>query len=438
MHILLTGATTLTYTDDFCEEEFSEESALQRDSDPSLNEVTLLKALSLDPLEEVFMPNSLAELPGCQLEELIDSDQGVALDSADIRPVESYSDISTTFDLPFSSPTMTAPSVVSEPLCSPYQLTSPGFAPAQSFTYPHDLSLPAVPHTMPEHFVGGLEAIQVNSVLHSNDGLITGRQNSELDLICSVIEDVGHTVGSADHAHAQGAGISVSSTKLLNQLVSSGDMDSLWLPSDNYTLPLPPTSSRLSSCLTDTPLKNVSSTPSLTVRVDFCERAPSIPIGALHVNESRGSQTESGSTCQSSPFAQSTCSPVTTANGSNDHDSVSSLPPSPLSSTGNEHSSLVDMPFYQFKKIIDSPHFSERDKEQVKVIRKRGKNKVAAKSCRQRKLELITSLQQEVDRLKEVKSRLALRELTLQREIEQYKSQCSQSTTSTLRAPLCS
>lgn len=368
---------------------------------------------------------SLAEFPGSQLEELIDSDQGVALDSADIRPSGSYSDTSSVFDLPFSSPMMTTPSVVSEPLCSPYQLTSPGYATTQVFSYPHDLSLPAVSHTMPEQFVGGLETSEVNAVILGSAGLFTGRQNSELDLICSVIEDVGHSVNAAPHpCNPHGSSLSVGNSKLINELVNV-DMDN-FLPSDNY--PLSPAISGL-FCQSNTNKTVLSSSPpSLTDRLGLCESSPLIPIGALHVSESRGSQTEKRSVIRSSSLPRSSCSPATIANGSSEHDSSGSFPASPASSTGTNGSRLVQMPFYQFKKLVDSPHFSERDKEEVKVIRKRGKNKMAAKTCRQRKIELISSLQQEVDQLKGVKAHLALRALILQREIEQYKSHCTHHT----------
>ena len=86
---------------------------------------------------------------------------------------------------------------------------------------------------------------------------------------------------------------------------------------------------------------------------------------------------------------------------------------------------LIHMPYFEFKKLLDSGSVSERDKDEVKAIRKRGKNKTAAKNCRHRKLEQLSTLQQEIDSLKGRKARLALKALALQREIEGYQRKCS-------------
>ena len=92
---------------------------------------------------------------------------------------------------------------------------------------------------------------------------------------------------------------------------------------------------------------------------------------------------------------------------------------------GNSRDRLVDMPFYQFKKILDDPNVDPTEKEEVKNIRKRGKNKVAAKNCRQKKIEVVMGLQQEVDRMKEEKKRLDLKCQGLEREINNLKQRCS-------------
>lgn len=101
-------------------------------------------------------------------------------------------------------------------------------------------------------------------------------------------------------------------------------------------------------------------------------------------------------------------------------------PDIPQSFNGISKSEIIDMPYFEFKKLLDSGTFSERDKEEVKAVRKRGKNKNAAKNCRYRKLEHLSGLQQEIDSLKGKKARLALKVLSLQREIEGYKSKCTQ------------
>ena len=83
------------------------------------------------------------------------------------------------------------------------------------------------------------------------------------------------------------------------------------------------------------------------------------------------------------------------------------------------------MPFYQFKKILDNPNIDTNEKETAKNIRKRGKNKVAAKHCRQKKIEVVMGLQQEVDRMKEQKKMLDTKCKGLEREINMLKQKCS-------------
>ena len=83
------------------------------------------------------------------------------------------------------------------------------------------------------------------------------------------------------------------------------------------------------------------------------------------------------------------------------------------------------MPFYKLKKILDSSVIPDEDKSEMKTLRRRGKNKIAAKHCRQRKMELINGLQHEVEQLKKLKRQVLSRSNSLQREIAQLKIQCS-------------
>ena len=102
--------------------------------------------------------------------------------------------------------------------------------------------------------------------------------------------------------------------------------------------------------------------------------------------------------------------------------SKSSRQMSPLPSKKEK---LVEMPFFQFKKILDDPGVDHNEKEEAKNIRKRGKNKVAAKNCRQKKIEVVMGLQQEVDQMKEQKKLLDTRCKSLEREINHLKQKCS-------------
>jgi hypothetical protein len=83
------------------------------------------------------------------------------------------------------------------------------------------------------------------------------------------------------------------------------------------------------------------------------------------------------------------------------------------------------MPFYKFKKILDSPSVPEEKKNNIKNIRRRGKNKIAAKTCRQRKMDIVLGLQQEIEQLRGMKSQICGRTNSLQREIEVLKAKCS-------------
>ena len=86
---------------------------------------------------------------------------------------------------------------------------------------------------------------------------------------------------------------------------------------------------------------------------------------------------------------------------------------------------LISMPFYQFKKVVENSTASDRDKHEAKSVRRRGKNKVAAKHCRQRKLEIIYGLQKEVEQLKAAKVKVEVQTLTLEQEIEAMKKRCA-------------
>lgn len=60
---------------------------------------------------------------------------------------------------------------------------------------------------------------------------------------------------------------------------------------------------------------------------------------------------------------------------------------------------IVNMPVEEFLEILDGHGFSSEQVTLLRDIRRRGKNKLAAQNCRKRKLDAITGLQEEVDRL---------------------------------------
>lgn len=73
---------------------------------------------------------------------------------------------------------------------------------------------------------------------------------------------------------------------------------------------------------------------------------------------------------------------------------------------------IVNMPVEEFLELLDGHGFSPEQVTLLRDIRRRGKNKLAAQNCRKRKLDAITGLQEEVDRLHAQRDRL-LREKQL-------------------------
>ncbi|XP_069554897.1 nuclear factor erythroid 2-related factor 3 [Brachyistius frenatus] len=73
---------------------------------------------------------------------------------------------------------------------------------------------------------------------------------------------------------------------------------------------------------------------------------------------------------------------------------------------------IVNMPVEEFLEVLDTHSFSPEQVTLLRDIRRRGKNKLAAQNCRKRKLDAITGLQEEVERLRLQRDRL-LREKQL-------------------------
>ena len=89
------------------------------------------------------------------------------------------------------------------------------------------------------------------------------------------------------------------------------------------------------------------------------------------------------------------------------------------------HEELVGMPFYKFKRLLDNPSLSTDDKAKVKAIRKKGKNKSAARHCRQRKMAMLEGLEQEVASLQQQRAALARQKAQLIAEAKHWESKCA-------------
>ena len=91
-----------------------------------------------------------------------------------------------------------------------------------------------------------------------------------------------------------------------------------------------------------------------------------------------------------------------------------------------EEQRLIDMLYYQFRKLLDDPSISENMKEEMKSIRRKGKNKAAAKACRQKKVHKVKGLEQEIEQLRRTKLQIVLRTEAFEREIAELKRHCQE------------
>ena len=422
------------FDEEFCD---MEDICLQKDSD--VNNLTP-SLVTLDELTDKELHHLLAEGAFNSNDDAISFPNPALLDDFDLG-VDVLDSEQSTHSLLDCEP-LKSPVFSNGPPCSPYHIATPSpvLVTASDF------------QTMT---LNDCNALMVNSVaIGDNMSDFSGspapscsRQCDDLDMLCSVCEDVG-------------------------------SLTDLPRPSLYSPPPCPP-SPHMRTTSTTHPM---STSPSLileaTLRVELSEvhsklsnhlpqrhspsndRYPPSSGGltSLHGSGHLGSgqvniKLENGarnSTCsRSSQTSASPCPPTPTVSVSNStmkHTCGATLPPSsPLmtlsphspscASTGTKDSkpsgsenpdqSLINMPFHQFKQILDSSEVPETDKEEAKCIRRRGKNKVAAKNCRQRKTEIIFGLQREIEQLKEAKSKMAIKSRNLQAEITMLRQRCA-------------
>ena len=396
-----------------------EDSALQRDVDPSLADsssipLNVINTTGLDgffPLDmigegDVFMANGVS-----LVDELFELDQGVAMEASEAHlPVTSCSDIDSVYDLPFTSP----------PICNPAPLVS--FSP--HYTSPVHSPSPVSSMSSCTTLATRSHDYHVTNPLHSLEpsSLINGdlHSNGDLELICSMIQnDNKDTKSFIDLSnlpslpHRTIPSTTGEFTPTSNMMASPTTFMNLAKPHGNHLL-------------TDLYTKpQTLSDYSITLATSEGLGGGGWSNDFVH-NTDRGSQTDQRSSSPSPTYPiPSPTSSITTDYPDSEFSKDLGSPDMPNTVIGLSKTDIIKMPFYEFKKILDSNTVSERDKEQMKAIRKRGKNKMAAKHCRQRKLDVLSGLQQEVDRLKGVKARLALKALSLQHEIEGYKNKCT-------------
>ena len=86
---------------------------------------------------------------------------------------------------------------------------------------------------------------------------------------------------------------------------------------------------------------------------------------------------------------------------------------------------LVGMPFYKFKRLLDNPLLSKDEKLRAKAVRKKGKNKSAARHCRQRKVAKLEGLEQEISVLQQQRTLLLKQKAQLFAEAKHWETRCA-------------
>lgn len=425
---------------DFVEEENTE--ALQKDCDPTLagnstfNEDNKLEQLDLfsilntetEDMLAVSAKSGFMSLPTFPVEELVDFDQGVAMESDHhhLNQATIFTEGDMPFDpLPFtSSPCTSTSMIVESALTSPRFMSPPPGpshqpSPVMPLTSVSSFVYPNIPNTP----VSSQPSSSIMSFTPSPPPppappTATYRQNSELDLICSVLQSEAQQPSTTLYTNSTQCSsntISLDSNgiELINLLNSEDAMMPL---NDNFS-PFPSLSNSndvlphhgCSSSLMQSPLTvsdvanlGVYSTPKFSESPRYADTRPRTP--------------------SPSPFVPpSPVSSVTTECSESDYGKDQRKHSTRVADHDPAAKQIVSMPFYEFKKILESSSVSERDKEEAKVIRKRGKNKVAAKHCRQRKVEIVMGLEQEIEKLKGFKASLIMKALHLQKTIEEDK-----------------
>lgn len=85
---------------------------------------------------------------------------------------------------------------------------------------------------------------------------------------------------------------------------------------------------------------------------------------------------------------------------------------------------IVDMNISEFNTFLET--LSEAEAQKARDIRRRGKNKVAARLCRKRKIELVVDIEDDIDTLRRKKEEILKERKKLQAENSFYKNKISE------------
>lgn len=101
-----------------------------------------------------------------------------------------------------------------------------------------------------------------------------------------------------------------------------------------------------------------------------------------------------------------------------DEDSASPIP-------GYSSEELVHLPYQEFKTLVRQLKLDSVTLRKAKEVRKRGKNKLAAKNCRQRKIDSVSGLSGEIHHLRQQLKSVACEKDSLLHELRVWKAKCS-------------
>lgn len=135
-------------------------------------------------------------------------------------------------------------------------------------------------------------------------------------------------------------------------------------------------------------------------------------------------QHQSASTFASSPAP----SPQPVCSGAVSHSHMNSQSETEETASpipGYSADELVRIPYQEFKTLIRTLKLDSATIRRAKEVRKRGKNKVAAKNCRQRKVDSVCGLNSEIIHLRQQLKSVAYEKDSLIRELQVWKARCS-------------
>lgn len=86
---------------------------------------------------------------------------------------------------------------------------------------------------------------------------------------------------------------------------------------------------------------------------------------------------------------------------------------------------IIHSPVEEFNEMLQKYKLSEQQLQLIRDIRRRGKNKVAAQNCRKRKIEVITTLDDDVLKMRSDRDRLINERRMIDKEMNELKSKFS-------------